>query len=307
MRKHDPNQRHCRLESRYRQLRRGYVLQMLPHASLKTRAIHVHTTMSYEKRGCLETLFFSSPFSIPIKDTRDCVPHGSPRALSGFCTSSTKLYGPFFCMQDRHHSRKHFGLERPDEDDTTRVQKVIVCYIQPYINNPRRIAKPKYTFVIMSHSAQWQAEQYKRENRVILYDVPALLNEHMQSCVLESNEYQNTHDEYMHVCCQLKDRISQLHYKIVALGAVDAFLSYPTNARRDTHETNSAHISSAIKLRLHHHASLISLAVARQVRENKFCTIREHVQTLKNLQNRHDLALDQLHTRVKSHLSPDCL
>jgi len=47
----------------------------------------------------------------------------------------------------------------------------------------------------MSHSLQWQVEQYKRENRVILYDLPALLNELMLLCVLESNEYQDTHDD----------------------------------------------------------------------------------------------------------------
>jgi len=78
----------------------------------------------------------------------------------------------------------------------------------------------------MSHSSHWQADQYKRENRAILYDVPVLLNERMQSCVMESNEYQNTHDEYIYACLQLKDQISQLHDKIVALGAVDAFLAY---------------------------------------------------------------------------------
>jgi len=141
---------------------------------------------------------------------------------------------------------------------------------------------------------------------VILYDVPALLNEPIHSCVLESNEYQNTHDEYIHACLQLKDRISQLHYKIVALGAVDTFLSYRTNARQDLHETIPVPISSGMKLRLHYHATLISLAVARQVRENKFRTVQEHVQTLKDLRNRHDLSLDQLRTRVESHLLPDC-
>jgi len=157
----------------------------------------------------------------------------------------------------------------------------------------------------MSYSSQWQAEQIERDNRVVLHDVPALLNQLMQSSVLESNEYQNTHDEYMHACQLLRDRISQLHYKMVALRAVGAFQSYRTDARPDPLETNSVPISSAMKLRLHHHASLISLAVARQIRENKFRTAQGHVQTLKDLTKRHDLALDQVRTRVRSHVSPD--
>ena len=157
----------------------------------------------------------------------------------------------------------------------------------------------------MSRSSPWQAEQYERENRAILYDVPVLLHEMMQSSLLESNEYQNTHDEYMYACQQLKDRISKLHYEMVALGAVNAFQSYRMDARPDVHETNSVPISSAMKLRLHQHASWISLAVARQVRENKFHTVQAHVHTLEDLRNRHDLALDQVRTRVLSHVPPN--
>jgi len=156
----------------------------------------------------------------------------------------------------------------------------------------------------MSRSLQWQAQQCEGENRAILYDVPALLHELMRSSVLESNEYQNTHDEYMYACQQHKDRMSQLHYRMVALDAVGAFQSYRKDARPDLYETNSVPISSAMKLRLHHHASLISLAVARQVRENKFRTVQAHVHTLEDLRNRYDLALDQVRTRVLSHVPP---
>ena len=159
----------------------------------------------------------------------------------------------------------------------------------------------------MSRALPTHAEQCRRENRVILYDVPALLNERMQSCVSESNEYQNTHDEYMHTCLHLKDRISHLHYNIMALGAVKAFMSYQTRVRHDLHETTSVPISSAMKLRLHEHAALISLAVQRQTRENKFHAFQKHVHTLQDLRNRHDASLEQLRTRVLSHLSPGCL
>jgi hypothetical protein len=156
----------------------------------------------------------------------------------------------------------------------------------------------------MSHSVQWQAEQCERENRVILHDVPALLNALARSSVLESNEYQNTHDEYMCACQQLKQRISQLHCKMVALSALGAFQSYRTDARPDLHGAHSVPISSAMKLRLHQHASFISLAVARHDRENKFRAVQGHVHTLQDLRSRHDLALDQVRTSVRSRVSP---
>jgi len=162
-------------------------------------------------------------------------------------------------------------------------------------------------FMNIFNSSKWQAGHYTKDNQTILYDVPVLLNERMQSCVLESNEYQNTHNEYINACRQLRYRILQLHNKRVALDAVDAFLASRTNAHSDPHVSKPAVMSSAMKLRLQQHASLISLTVSRQVRENKFRTAQEHIQDLKDLRTRHDLALNQLRTRIESHILPDCL
>jgi len=159
----------------------------------------------------------------------------------------------------------------------------------------------------MSRSRRTIAEECMRENTVLLHDVPVLLNQRMHSCVLESAEYQRTHDDYMRTCLRLKRRISQLHYEIVALQAAKALMSCRANVHREQHKAAPISISSAMKIRLQEHAALISLAVHRRTRDNTFHAVQHHVRDLQELQSRHDTLLEQMRVRIQSYSPPVCL
>jgi len=150
----------------------------------------------------------------------------------------------------------------------------------------------------MAASVMSSSSTHTDENSVILRDIPALLKSRMTSCVSESAEYQQTHDEYMEACAKLKRKIAELQHDRLALASIESFQSYQKSLHDTLHKTTVL-FKQYTTLRLHQHAAQISLAVRRKNRQNIFSQLQEHIAALQDLREKHDISLNQLRDRLQ--------
>lgn len=129
-----------------------------------------------------------------------------------------------------------------------------------------------------------------RDNRVILEDVPKMLQTRMAACVAESHAFEESSAAYTQTCARLWREIYALTHEGTISRAHGVLHDFHRSGIGAPYSTMSDAEMRAAKL----HAAEIALFVRQDSRAKLFHHMQGHIDALQSLIHKHNTALDRL-------------
>ena len=143
-------------------------------------------------------------------------------------------------------------------------------------------------------------EGLTRDNRVVLEDVPKMLQTRTAQCVAESDAYQKSSATYTRTCARLKREIYALTHEGTIAKAHDVMHDFHRSGLGAPHPAVASTMSNAELRAAKLHAAEIALFVGQNSRAKRFHDMQEHIDALQSLIQKHNVALDRLTFRARA-------
>ena len=143
-------------------------------------------------------------------------------------------------------------------------------------------------------------ERLVKDNRVILEDVPKMLQSRTAQCVAESDAFQKSSATYTQTCARLVREIEGLTHESTIAKAHGVLYDFHCSGMGAKHPVVSGTMSDEELRVAKLHAAEIALFVRQSSRAKLFHNMQDHIEALQSLIQKHYVALDRLSFRARA-------